>query len=435
MPVPAINCYSMLTTTNRILWPLLVVLLPLAGKAQNIIAAEYFWDTDPGMGNGKNIPGITPSTNVNIIAAVSSTGLSQGFHFLYTRARDASGKWGLFDGTIAYVAAPGTPNITVMEYFWDTDPGAGNGTASPVGTPAATVNNISTISAAGISQGIHYLYTRAKDATGIWGLFDGTIVYVGAPPPSATIKLEYFWDSDPGTGNGTPLTPVSPGVTINESFSVVSPHTISQGNHILVVRSLNENNVWSLFDIDTVTIVGILPVEWLSFTGEKENTQISLTWITGNENNNSFFDVERSINGVNFIAIGKIMAGNNPGTVQYHYTDSMPLPGVNYYRIRQTDKNGMATYSKQIRIFNNQDQNMSLQVLPNPARQQVYLLFPGREKKVIITIYDARGRLVQQLVQENSGSLPVNISSLRAGMYFIRLSDGITLANGQFIKE
>jgi len=202
-----------------------------------------------------------------------------------------------------------------------------------------------------------------------------------------------------------------------------------------LVPRLNANNVWSLFDIDTVTIVGILPVEWLSFTGEKENTQISLTWITGNENNNSFFDVERSINGVNFIAIGKIMAGNNPGTVQYHYTDSMPLPGVNYYRIRQTDKNGMATYSKQIRIFNNQDQNMSLQVLPNPARQQVYLLFPGREKKVIITIYDARGRLVQQLVQENSGSLPVNISSLRAGMYFIRLSDGITLANGQFIKE
>ena len=50
---------------------------------QNIVAAEYFFDTDPGMGNGNAIP-VTAALDVNNIAAALNTpGLSAGTHRLY----------------------------------------------------------------------------------------------------------------------------------------------------------------------------------------------------------------------------------------------------------------------------------------------------------------------------------------------------------------
>ncbi|WP_374755962.1 Ig-like domain-containing protein, partial [Emticicia agri] len=67
--------------------------LPSNINLANITRLEYFIDTDPGEGNGTNIP-VTASSSVNNIPLlVNMSGLSQGTHFLEIRARDADGKW------------------------------------------------------------------------------------------------------------------------------------------------------------------------------------------------------------------------------------------------------------------------------------------------------------------------------------------------------
>jgi hypothetical protein len=54
--------------------------------------AEYYWDTDPGYGLGTSLGAIN-TTNLNLTANVSTTGLLVGNHNLNVRVRDANGIW------------------------------------------------------------------------------------------------------------------------------------------------------------------------------------------------------------------------------------------------------------------------------------------------------------------------------------------------------
>ncbi len=89
------------------------------GFAQNIINAEYFFDTDPGVGNGTALSVGTPSDSVDFNATVSTTGLSRGYHLLYVRTKSNTGKWSLHQARRIYI---NELKITAAEYFYDTDP-------------------------------------------------------------------------------------------------------------------------------------------------------------------------------------------------------------------------------------------------------------------------------------------------------------------------
>lgn len=59
-----------------------------------------------------------------------------------------------------------------------------------------------------------------------------------------------------------------------------------------------------------------LPVTWFSFKGEMENNNALLLWETKQEKNNHFFEIQRSINGYDFYAIGNIMGAGNSSILQ-----------------------------------------------------------------------------------------------------------------------
>ena len=103
-------------------------------SSQNITKAEYFIDTDPGIGNGTTVTIPTPGDIVNFTASVSTASLSTGFHFVAIRVRDAIGQWSLFETRGFYISSSTSDaaNITAAEYFFDSDPGVGNGTAISV---------------------------------------------------------------------------------------------------------------------------------------------------------------------------------------------------------------------------------------------------------------------------------------------------------------
>ena len=58
--------------------------------AQNIVQVEHFFDTDPGYGNGTDVP-ITPGQNITADFVADLGGLGNGFHILYVRAKWAPG--------------------------------------------------------------------------------------------------------------------------------------------------------------------------------------------------------------------------------------------------------------------------------------------------------------------------------------------------------
>jgi hypothetical protein len=236
---------------------LLVTIIFHTSHSQNITAAEYFIDLDPGPGNGTAITPITPGDVVNFSTTVSTAALPDGFHFLAIRVRDANGVWSLFERRGFYISGTviETDNITAAEYFFDADPGPGNGTALSIGTPGSVVNFTPVIPQS-LSAGFHYLAIRTKDAGGKWSLFERRSFYVSgtvSPMPIIT-AAEYFLDTDPGRGNGTALTITTPGDIVTQTFNISLSRTISLGQHFLGIYVRDQDNNWSQFAYDTLNV-------------------------------------------------------------------------------------------------------------------------------------------------------------------------------------
>src|SRR6185369_8464690 len=65
-----------------------------------------------------------------------------------------------------------------------------------------------------------------------------------------------------------------------------------------------------------------LPVKLISFTAKVSDNNAVLNWITATEKNNDHFNIERSIDGINFIKVGEVKgAGNSTGILKYNFTD------------------------------------------------------------------------------------------------------------------
>ena len=157
---------------------LLICFYAFSITAQNLVSGEYFYDTDPGVGNATALPAFTASDTINSVLALPTTGLSTGFHNLFIRYKDIDGKWGIYEGRSFYVSpANSTPlfeaDIINAEYFFDTDPGVGNGTALPAFTASDTINSNLSISVAGLTTGLHDLFIRYRDGDNKWGIYEG----------------------------------------------------------------------------------------------------------------------------------------------------------------------------------------------------------------------------------------------------------------------
>ena len=89
----------------------------------------------------------------------------------------------------------------------------------------------------------------------------------------------------------------------------------------------------------------ILPIYLASFTGERSGNFNQLYWVTEQEINSSHFEIERSLNAIDFYRIGTEPANvTNP----YEFLDEAPLIGDNYYRLKMIDRDSQYSYSKVI---------------------------------------------------------------------------------------
>ncbi len=110
-----------------------------------------------------------------------------------------------------------------------------------------------------------------------------------------------------------------------------------------------------------------LPLNLLSFSGQRVGNRHQLNWETSMEENTSHFEIEKSRDGINFTFLTQVAAAGS-GANSYTATDAQLQTGDNYYRLRSVDKDGRYTYSKIILlqvVANSLDK--SLQVHPSLA--------------------------------------------------------------------
>jgi hypothetical protein len=240
---------------------------------EDITDYQYYFDTDPGVGiagNGAIVP-VTPTANFTSTVAITVPNtLSNGFHNLYVRTRDVSGQWSLTERRLFIIqTVTGTENITHYQYFFDTDPGvgvAGNGAVVAV-TPTANFTSTVAITVPNtLSGGFHNLYVRTQDVSGQWSLTERRLFIIqNVTTTENVVALEYYFDNDPGVGNGNPY-PITPSANFNTTIALGVP-CLGTGNHYLYVRAKDVSGQWSIIERDTLNITSGIAAAVVSPSG------------------------------------------------------------------------------------------------------------------------------------------------------------------------
>jgi hypothetical protein len=185
-----------------------------------------------------------------------------------------------------------------------------------------------------------------------------------------------------------------------------------------------------------------LPVQLTSFTGFKESNVNKLQWSTSSETNNKGFELERSADGKTFSTIAFVLTKADKGysntTLNYYYADEKPLNGTNYYRLKQVDNDGKFSYSSVVMLKGDNAFTISA-LYPNPAKDQLSVMISSETiEKASLIIVDLNGKILQQLstsLATGDNKISLNIGSLPAGSYYLRLSVNNQIKTTGFVKQ
>ena len=168
-----------------------------------------------------------------------------------------------------------------------------------------------------------------------------------------------------------------------------------------------------------------LPIELSLFeaTGGDDGI-IVVSWSTASELNNQGFEVQRSTDGKTWNSL-TFIAGNGTTSLQqdYLFEDRRPIPGINYYRLKQIDFDGAINYTDVRSVeVNSEDLSNSFQVYPNPAINGQFTVYTpfSFNTKTELQLYTLSGQLIAsgKIVDfETNFSFP-NLSN---GLYLVKV--------------
>ncbi len=168
------------------------------------------------------------------------------------------------------------------------------------------------------------------------------------------------------------------------------------------------------------SVVAVLPVKLSSFSGKNIENANQIFWSTSTEINTNNFEIQRSENSVDFIAVGKQKAIGNSAVVQnYSFTDaSIYNKSTLYYRLKINDNNGAYTYSNIIKIA--RDSKIAISLYPNPAKG--FVTIEG-SKISSVSVSDIFGRTVLQKDFNQVNNATLNTLALAKGVYNVSVKN------------
>ncbi len=175
-----------------------------------------------------------------------------------------------------------------------------------------------------------------------------------------------------------------------------------------------------------------LPIKLLFFHAERKSAGVQLRWATESEENFDYFTVERSADGRNFHSVADV-AGHGNSTQRYDYAffDEHPLNGKSYYRLKETDFDGLLVYHKIVAV--DYSGGRSIDIYPVPVSNgvlNVRVNFSSSQESRII-INDVAGLVLQSFVSaDREIAVPVG---LKPGIYMLTFTNGDFRTTRRFI--
>jgi hypothetical protein len=226
----------------------------------------------------------------------------------------------------------------------------------------------------------------------------------------------------------------------NGALTFNSPSTLN-GKLLSTVGAVTFNlstvdNSDSCGYLNPCSTVIILPIEIVSFTSECFDQVTVLEWSTASEVNNDYFSIEKSENGVVWETLAEIDgAGNSQNKKDYLFTDVSRYNGIYYYRLKQTDYNGVFSYFKMISQDNCREKEFELSIFPNPVNDILNVTFEGDQGEIISTsVFNLLGQLVYY---SESFQSKITLGNKFSGIYILQLltSDSKTLTKKFIVAD
>jgi hypothetical protein len=274
-------------------------------------------------------------------------------------------------------------------------------------------------------------------------------VSIADPPNTIVVRKDLNWAVSTagltgGTynlqvqGTGYGLIGVVSDLRISLAASVVGSIGVNAGTSAdpqVNRTSLSLANLTNTFYIGSIdSFTSPLPVELIYFTAIVLDGRVKLDWETALETNDDHFTVERSTDGSSWADLVEVAGkGTTDSLSTYEAYDNGPYSGLSYYRLRQTDLDGISYYSP-IRTVIFSGMATAIAVFPNPASDHL-VIASNNPGSLTVQLFDLRGIAVHLPLNYSGSTAVIYLSGLADGIYFLRIQQGTQMEIHKFLLK
>jgi hypothetical protein len=167
----------------------------------------------------------------------------------------------------------------------------------------------------------------------------------------------------------------------------------------------------------TENLVAILPVTFGNINIINKNGLITISWNTLVEINIKDYEVQRSVDGINFTSIGKAKA--NGTNTNYQFEDNSNLNNkVLYYRIKANNNDGVIEYSSIKNIKLNGDNSIKI---INPSHNGVNIYCSNSFSGSIVVTDNLGKTLAIKTLNNYNGALKIPLPKTFKGVAILKI--------------
>jgi hypothetical protein len=258
----------------------------------------------------------------------------------------------------------------------------------------------------------------------------------------ATAPLSAYFNWTSGVNGGQAEITGTPKVPLPEDFAGVAAFNVipnSLGTSVInanitvtnttLLTDEEPNNNTSILQYTVVSgSGGPLPVNITKLSVVKKGCSINVNFFTESETNVDRYELEASKDGIGFIKVGSVAAGNKPSYLKdFSLTPDVSAPTI-FVRVKAIDKDGSFKYSETKTVAGACDALLLYNIYPNPVADKNVMvratsgMFNGKYKVVVM---DMSGKLIRmnEVELKNSTQYSFDLGGAAKGKYILKIAN------------
>lgn len=280
-----------------------------------------------------------------------------------------------------------------------------------------------------------HLYPGAKQGDSPFIVYNIT----SGPTTSFPVELQVYLDN--GTVPGQ-LDASDTYVTSNTEITVNGgPFTtnVPAAVDVLIIAQTDAGCIDQIVFVPNSIEAIVLPIQLKKLQGSIVNDQNMLQWTVLENENGTYFEIQKSNDGKNFTTAGVVSNSKKEGEDSYQFSDPLQ-PNVFYYRIKAINKDQSISYSKIIVLKPDFTGTKTLSLMQNPVQNNLsFSLHTQSAGSSTINIYNLSGlRVYAETIHTQKGKNTFSIqlhNNLPSGTYLLKLSNSNDNSAVKFLKQ